>query len=285
MILINKQPSSKISLYCDQKKESVEQDKKPVFKNKITLKSYYEDAKSVLENDDIGRKTRDMSSYNKVLKQRGKRRMTIVANLENKNVELVDDAFFNMTLNERIFFTLYNSVDYYDNEFGGKTYLNAVLCYLIAFCKYNNEVNDYGYFVSGMNCVGDNEYNKRNKKESSGEYGMKHFRFNDVACYSLLKNKANKVLNNTNFIRATKELVNHIIDDPENARADCILGVKNLIKETDSDKVKLEAYKLLGIWLGIEKPVKEVNTTVVFKSIDNALASEDFLSLVDNVNK
>lgn len=218
------------------------------------------------------------SEYDKISKLKREKRLKIMAEVNNQKVELVDDSFVKMSVNERVFFILYNSVDYYDNEFGGKTYLNDVLSYLVAFCKFNNNLSDYGYFVSGMNMVNENEgIVKKNKKESSAEYGMTHFRFNDVRAYAEIKRKANKVLQDPNIMSATKELVNYIIDDPEKARAECIMGVKNIILQTDSDKVKLEAYKLLGNWLGIEKPTKEVTNTVVFKGIDSALASEDFL--------
>lgn len=219
------------------------------------------------------------SEYDKIISLRKEKRIKIMAtNIKEKSIELVDDSFAKMSVNERVFFILYNSVDYYDNEFGGKTYLNEVLSYLVAYCKYDNNISDYGYFVSGMNMVNESEgIVKKNKKESSAEYGMIHFRFNNVQCYTEIKRKANKLLQNPNILNATKELVNYIIDDPDKARAECILGVKNIILQTDSDKVKLEAYKLLGNWLGIEKPTKEITNTVVFKGIDSALASEDFL--------
>lgn len=219
------------------------------------------------------------SEYDKIISLRKEKRIKIMAtNIKEKSIELVDDSFGKMSVNERVFFILYNSVDYYDNEFGGKTYLNEVLSYLVAYCKYDNNISDYGYFVSGMNMVNESEgIVKKNKKESSAEYGMTHFRFNNVQCYAEIKRKANKLLQNPNILNATKELVNYIIDDPDKARAECILGVKNIILQTDSDKVKLEAYKLLGNWLGIEKPTKEITNTVVFKGIDSALASEDFL--------
>lgn len=219
------------------------------------------------------------SEYDKIVSLRKEKRIKIMAtNIKEKSIELVDDSFAKMSVNERVFFILYNSVDYYDNEFGGKTYLNEVLSYLVAYCKYDNNISDYGYFVSGMNMVNESEgIVKKNKKESSAEYGMTHFRFNNVQCYTEIKRKANKLLQNPNILNATKELVNYIIDDPDKARAECILGVKNIILQTDSDKVKLEAYKLLGNWLGIEKPTKEITNTVVFKGIDSALASEDFL--------
>jgi hypothetical protein len=241
----------------------------------VSIEQYLCDALASTESNKVAKHT----GYNalcKVIRKNSKRKkgqVKIMAEVKDgQEVELVNDSFEELTIPERIFFILYNSVNYYDEEFGGKTYLNDALCWLIAFAKRDDNVKEYGRFV-----VPDSE-----GYEPQAIYGMSKFRFHSAEAFMKVRSKARNVLKNHRVVESTKELVNQLLKDPEEARTKYILAVDNLAKTTDSDKVKLECYRVLGNWLGIDRPIAVVNNNLIFKGIESALASEDFGNLLED---
>lgn len=186
---------------------------------------------------------------------------------ENKIITL-DNAKFDLLNNEQtIFFWLYNSYNYYDEKFGGKTYLDGVLCWLIAYGK----AEQYGEFVKNEKAK---DLEDLEVYTSPDRY--EHFKFKDARSYALVKAMSDKVLHLPIVIDCVKELAKTSIEDVDYAKARYIKAVEEIALNSPSDKTKIEAYKLLGTWVGIDKPVINNNINVIMNSIDNDLKRQGF---------
>lgn len=188
----------------------------------------------------------------------------------NNNKVIIADEFENLTNEQTIWFWLYNS-NHYDKKFGGSTYLDAVLCYLIAFCN-EAKVREFGFFVKGKKDFKGN--NLVEQYTSPDRY--KNFVFHNAGTYAKCRALAEKVARNKNVMSCIKSLAKGTLEDPDYMKAKCVMAVQELAEHGESEKTKLEAYKLLGSWLGIDKPQVTNNITIQMNAIESDLRRQGF---------
>lgn len=176
-----------------------------------------------------------------------------------------------LSAEKTIWFWLYNS-NHYDEKYGGNTYLDAVLCYLIAFC--NGKEDKYGEFIENVNQEEDENQNVVEKFNSPRKY--KNFVFKDTYSYALCKQKAEYIARSKDIITCIKVLAKNSLEDPDYLKARYVNAVQDIAENSESEKSRLEAYKLLGTWLGIDKPQVTNNITIQMNAIDSDLRRQGF---------
>lgn len=228
------------------------------------------------KKDIIKQRKFELEEYGEV-KEEDLKKERLILNM-GTNKLIVRDSFDKLSNNESIFFWLYNTTNYYDERFGGYTYLDEVLCYLIAYIR--DKADKFGTFTKRKVKDKDAEDFNLDKKVddimSDGIQKYDNFAFKDYKSYMNVKRNAEKTLRLPSIMEATKEVVKKSIEDPEYARASLVQKVQDIAKNSESDKVRLEAYKVLGNWLGIDKPIVQNNINVVMSGIENDLQRQGF---------
>lgn len=190
-----------------------------------------------------------------------RKRKGVIVKMENNDREQQE---LEMPLNkmnplQREFFLLYNSPDFIEPRLKIRTYLNKVASYLALLD--DNQLKDLGNITEKV-------------EEDSFTFG--HFAFKDRTSYLSIYSKSNSICNSKGFIECTKTLANFLIKDIDFARNKCVNEVMNIANDsTTQTSDKINAYKLLGNWLGIDKPVISNNIDITLRGIDSALSIEN----------
>jgi hypothetical protein len=208
-----------------------------------------------------------------------------VYTMENGNKVILNTPMKRMKAKTSVFFILYNSVNYFDKQFGCGTYLDEVISYLIAFKS--DCLEDYGTFVDFI--PNPEEYETTHVDFDYYDYIQKrqsvykgNFVFKDKKTMTNVIKSANALLCSQEVVSATKDLSNQLIQDPDLARATIVKQVGEIAKNiNNSNRDRLEAYRLLSNLLGIEKPVVQTNVDITLQGIDNALNMEDYETIID----
>lgn len=187
-----------------------------------------------------------------------------------KKSKVASDAFKKMSNREREFFVLYNSPNYYDEQLGCRTYLDEVSTYLLTFV---DDLDKYIYYT--------NKNEQPEPNENTEDFTKKlfhkrvNYRFRLKKYFVEVSSRAKAILNSDNFIRATKDIANKLVNDAEFSRSLIAEEIKRIAEsELTQDRDKLKAYDLLIKVLGLEKTTTKSDINIVLSGIQSGIELE-----------
>lgn len=183
---------------------------------------------------------------------------------KNKVVDY-NDVLADLNEKESVFFLLYNSINYVNEKFGISTYLNEDLCYLLAFVK-EEEYPKFGEFVpkTKIELEMDGGYD-RIKHKAGNTLGL--FKFHGPIQYTRVHKNALAVLRRDKIKQANTKLVEFFIGDTAYIKELIMKTLVDIVKNSTSEKSRIESSKVLGNWLGIENNTTNTKVSVILDSI------------------
>lgn len=173
---------------------------------------------------------------------------------------------------EATFFVLLNSRNYYDEKFKCSTYNNDIVAYLIAYFD-QDKIEELGKFLN----------NEQVDSENSADLKTGCFVFNDSKEFAKIKKKILLLKNKPNFKKANAKLVSTFCGDSEEIKEKTIKTTVDLL-DSDSEKSRIEAAKILGNWFGIENRDTTVKVETTLQAIKTAdLINNDGVSEIDKL--
>lgn len=167
---------------------------------------------------------------------------------ENENIEM-PSSFEDLETRQKMFFTLFQSINYYDARLKSRTYLKPDVAYLVTYIN----PSDYDKYVVV-------------NEDSEG------FKYVDSKAASTIRVKANNVLHGKRMRKALRELTEIMLGDDEMIRQQTLMATMDIAFNTEEkSNDRLTALSKLGNWYGIEKPNTTNNTNVIVAGIDSQI--------------
>ena len=192
---------------------------------------------------------------------------------KNKEIDY-NDILSDLTSKQTTFFILYNSKNYFNDQFGMSPYLNEDLAFMLA-CVPEDQYENYGHFMKYQEkkeVEQDSGYDKIMKKENTT---LGKFQFNTPVDYVRIHRQAIALKNNAKIKEANAKLLEYFVGDSEEIKNLTVKTTVDILKNSDSDATRLKASELLGKWYDIGNVTSNTKVNVILESINVAEAIKE----------